>query len=84
MFGGLAFLLAGNMAVGITGEELMVRLGAADGDAALAQPHTRPFDVTGRPMRGWILVGAQGLDGDGLGGWVDRGVAPAASLPPKR
>jgi hypothetical protein len=50
MFGGLAFLVHGNMAVGISGEELMVRVGPADADAALAEPHTRPFDMTGRPM----------------------------------
>ena len=84
MFGGLAFLLAGNMAVGIAGDELMVRLGADDGDAALEEPHTRPFDMTGRPMRGWVLVGPQGLEGDRLGKWIDRGVAHAASLPAKR
>jgi hypothetical protein len=85
MFGGLAFLLAGNMAVGLTGGgELMVRLGPEDGDAALDEPHTRPFDMTGRPMRGWILVAAGGIATDhALGGWVERGVAFAQTLPPK-
>lgn len=84
MFGGLAFLVHGNMAVGISGEELMVRVGPADADAALAEPHTRPFDMTGRPMRGWILVAADGLRPEGrLRAWVQRGVALANSLPAK-
>jgi hypothetical protein len=84
MFGGLAFMLAGNMAVGLTGDELMVRLAPADGEAALDEPHTRPFDMTGRPMRGWIVVGAAGIESDEqLRDWVGRGVAFARSLPPK-
>jgi hypothetical protein len=85
MFGGLAFLVAGNMAVGLTGgDELMVRLGPDDGDAALDEPHTRPFDMTGRPMRGWILVETAGIaTDDQLGAWVARGTAFARSLPPK-
>jgi hypothetical protein len=85
MFGGLAFLVAGNMAVGVAGDDLMVRVGPAAGDDALARPHTRVFDMTGRPMRGWILVAPEGVAGDReLAGWVERGVAFARSLPPKR
>ena len=57
MFGGIAFLLHGNMAVGVSGDDLMVRVGPDRTDAALARPGTRLFDMTGRPMRGWILVG---------------------------
>jgi len=85
MFGGLAFLVSGNMALGLTGaDELMVRLGPDAGDAALDEPHTRPFDMTGRPMRGWILVAAAGIATDAqLGAWVERGVAFARTLPPK-
>ena len=84
MFGGIAFMLGGNMAVGISGDELMVRVGPERDDEALEQPHTRPFDMTGRPMKGWILVGAPGVEGDAaLGAWVERGVAVARSLPPK-
>ena len=85
MFGGLAFLVAGNMAVGITNTaELMVRLGPEEGEAALGEPDTRSFDMTGRPMRGWIVVGAGGIATDErLGPWVARGVAFARSLPPK-
>jgi hypothetical protein len=84
MFGGIAFLLAGNMAVGVTREDLMVRVGKDESDEALARPHTRVFDMTGRPMRNWILVEPAGVEADAeLGAWVGRGVAFARSLPPK-
>jgi hypothetical protein len=84
MFGGLAFLLDGNMACGVRGEELIVRLAADATDAALAEPGTRPFDLTGRPMKGWILVSAVGgAEDDDLRRWVDRGVTFATTLPPK-
>ena len=84
MFGGVAFLLDGNMAVGLSGDELMVRVGPDRSDAALARPHTRPFDMTGRPMRGWILIAPDALSGkQELADWVSEGVAFARSLPPK-
>jgi len=84
MFGGLAFLLDGNMAVGLSGAELMVRVGPEASDDALARPHTRPFDMTGRPMKGWILVAPDGVaDERELGAWVGRGVSFARSLPSK-
>jgi hypothetical protein len=84
MFGGLAFLLHGNMAVGISGDELMVRVGAEASDSALARPHTRVFDMTGRPMKGWILVAPPGIKTTRqLNSWVGRGVSFALSLPPK-
>jgi TfoX/Sxy family transcriptional regulator of competence genes len=84
MFGGLAFLLDGNMAVGLSGDELMVRVGPDASDEALARPHTRVFDMTGRPMRGWILVAAEGVGSDDeLAAWVERGATFARSLPPK-
>lgn len=84
MFGGLAFLLNGNMACGVHGEELIVRLSADASDAALAEPATRVFDLSGRPMKGWILVGTQGCaTKKELKRWVDRGVAHAGTLPPK-
>ena len=85
MFGGLGFLLRGNMAVGImsTGD-LMVRVGAEGTDDALAKPHTRLFEMRGRSMTGWVIVdaGAVGTKRQ-LGPWVRRGVAFAASLPAK-
>ena len=84
MFGGLAFLLHSNMAVGLSGEELMVRVGPEASDAALDRPHTRPFDMTGRPMKGWILVAPEGVAGEReLAAWVAQGVAFARSLPAK-
>jgi hypothetical protein len=84
MFGGLAFLLNGNMAVGVHGEELIVRLAPEQTEEALAEPHVRIFDMTGRPMKGWVLVGPGATASeDGLGGWVTRGVDFAESLPAK-
>jgi TfoX/Sxy family transcriptional regulator of competence genes len=84
MFGGIGFMLDGNMACGVIGEELIVRLGPEEGERALAEPHTREFDYTGRPMRGWLFVSAEGLaDDEALAGWVDAGADFAASLPRK-
>lgn len=84
MFGGLAFLLAGNMAVGLSGDELMVRLGREDADAALDEPGVGPFDKTGRRMTGWVLVAPERTAADeDLRAWVARGTAFARSLPPK-
>ena len=84
MFGGLAFLLNGNMACGVRGDDLMVRVAADAADAALREPGARPFDMTGRPMKGWLLVAPDGhAEDDDLRRWVDRGLAHAGSLPPK-
>ncbi|MGW1613289.1 TfoX/Sxy family protein [Streptomyces sp. NPDC002285] len=84
MFGGLAFLCRGNMAVGVTGDDLMVRVGPEATDAALARPGARIFDMTGRPMRGWVVVeGTAVAEDEALGAWVDEGRAFAAGLPPK-
>jgi TfoX-like protein len=84
MFGGLAFLINGNMSVGIHGGELIVRIAPETTDAALKEPGARLFDITGRPMRGWLLVGGPGIkDSKSLAKWVGRGVEYAASLPKK-
>ena len=84
MFGGIAFLLNGNMCCGVHGEELIVRLAPEETDAMLAKAHTRLFDLTGRPMRGWILVAPAGLStGAGLAGWVRLALDYANSLPAK-
>jgi hypothetical protein len=84
MFGGIAFMLAGNMAVGVIGEDLMVRLDPADVEQALGEPHTRPMDFTGRPARNTIYVDPGGTANDeDLGGWVEAGTGIAASLPSK-
>lgn len=83
MFGGLAFMLRGNMCCGIVGDELMVRVGPDAYDDALRRPHTREMDFTGKPMRGLVYVSTEGLNGSGLGAWVGRGVAFAESLSAK-
>ncbi|MFJ9537569.1 TfoX/Sxy family protein [Streptomyces sp. NPDC101225] len=84
MFGGIAFLYRGNMAVGVWGDDLMVRVGPDAADAALARPGARRFDMTGRPMRGWVVVaGSVVAEDEALGGWLDEGHAFAAGLPPK-
>jgi len=84
MFGGFAFLLRGNMCCGVYGSEMIVRLKPEDTGPALAEPHTRVFDITGRPMKGWLLVGPSGLATEAeLGKWVDRASKYAASLPAK-
>ena len=85
MFGGIGFMLAGNMACGVSsGGELIVRLDPEEYEKAVAEPQVRAFDMTGRPMRGWILVAPEGVESDEeLAGWVDAGADFAASLPPK-
>ncbi|MEU9213670.1 TfoX/Sxy family protein [Streptomyces sp. NPDC048415] len=84
MFGGIAFLYRGNMAVGVTGDDLMVRVGPDATDAALARPGARIFDMTGRPMRGWVVVAGEAVaEDDATGAWIDQRHDFAASLPPK-
>ncbi len=84
MFGGLAFLLNGNMCCGIHGQALIVRVHPAHADLALAQPHTRVFDLSGRPMKGWLLVDPAGVDDDGvLAKWLGVALDNAALLPRK-
>jgi hypothetical protein len=84
LFGGLAFLVHGNMACGVRGGDLIVRLAADVAESVQDEPGVRPFDLTGRPMKGWLLVAATGhAEDDDLRRWVDRGVGHAASLPPK-
>jgi len=84
MFGGLAFMVDGHMTVGIVGDELMARVGADGEDDALAQPHARPMDFTGRPMTGFVLVAAAGVASAGdVQAWVERSLAFTTTLPPK-
>ncbi|SHE93354.1 Transcriptional regulator of competence genes, TfoX/Sxy family [Microbulbifer donghaiensis] len=82
MFGGLAFMLNGNMACGVVGEELMVRVGPDNYQEALAERYTRPMDFTGRPLKGMVYVEEDAVAAD-LGDWVSRGAEFAGSLPPK-
>ena len=84
MFGGIIFMLEGNMCCGVHRDALIARLGPEEAGAALAEPHTRVFDLTGRPMKAWVLVEAKGLAKDAqLGKWLDRAAWWAGSLPPK-
>jgi TfoX/Sxy family transcriptional regulator of competence genes len=84
MFGGIAFMLSGNMAVGVRNDDLMVRIDPSDNDEALAQPGVRISDMSGRPMKGWILVAAEATEDDAdLQRWVKAGLDFAGSLPPK-
>ncbi|MBB3059475.1 MULTISPECIES: TfoX/Sxy family protein [Microbulbifer] len=82
MFGGLAFMLNGNMACGVVGEELMVRVGPDNYQDALEQRYTRPMDFTGRPLKGMVYVEEDAIAA-ALDEWVNRGVEFAGSLPPK-
>jgi TfoX/Sxy family transcriptional regulator of competence genes len=84
MFGGLAFMLHGNMSVGVEKDRLMVRVGPDRYDKALARPHARPMDFTGRPMKGFVYVPPEGLHTDAaLQEWVHMGVEFALTLPKK-
>jgi TfoX/Sxy family transcriptional regulator of competence genes len=83
MFGGLAFLTHGNMAVGVNGDDLIVRIDPDATAAALARPGARLFDMTGRPMKGWIVVDGSTLDDDALDSWIAQGTAYAGALPHK-
>ena len=84
MFGGLAFLLRGNMCCGVVGGQLMGRVGQGSYEAALHEPYVREMDFTGRPLRGFIYVAVEGIGSEGdLRAWVERGARYAESLPAK-
>lgn len=84
MFGGVGFLLNGNMACGVNRDDLIVRIDPEKQNALLKKPHVKPFDLTGKPMRGWLLVEAEGITTDRqLGTWIKEGVTFAETLPPK-
>jgi len=84
MFGGVGFMLQGNMACGILNDDLIVRVGPDQYEEALAAPHARPFDITGRPMTGWVMVGPAGYaEDEELEHWVRQGLTFAGSLPAK-
>ncbi|MDE2836053.1 MAG: TfoX/Sxy family protein [Chloroflexota bacterium] len=84
MFGGVAVMLQGNLACGVIRSDLIVRVPKDEYEAALAKPHVREMDFTGRPMRGWVVVGPEATDDDAsLEDWVATGAAYALSLPPK-
>jgi TfoX/Sxy family transcriptional regulator of competence genes len=84
MFGGVAWMVNGNMACGVIGEDLMVRLEREDAEEAQTEEHVGPMEFTGRAMRGFVTVEAAGVESDvDLGRWVEAGADFAESLPPK-
>lgn len=84
MFGGVCHLLNGNMFCGVYKDFLILRLGEEGGNKALALPHVRPFDITGKPMKGWVMVEQDGFQPDHyLTSWLNQGKEFVSSLPPK-
>ena len=84
MFGGLSFFVNGNMAVGVIADDLMVRVGPDGNEQALAHPAARPFNMTGKVMKGWVMVEPAGFEEDAaLNEWVLQGINFARSLPAK-
>lgn len=84
MFGGVGFLLNGNMACGVNKDDLIVRVNPEKHSAFLKKPNVRPFDMTGRPMKGWLVVEADGFKTEKqLNTWIKEGVEFALALPPK-
>ena len=84
MFGGIAFMVGGNMCCGIVDDNLMARIGPAEYKNALAKPFVRKMDFTGKAMKGFVYVAPAGFDSDDdLKGWVDMSLAFTETLPPK-
>ena len=84
MFGGVGYLLHGNLLVGVWKDALIVRLGSDNYDDALREPHVREFDITGRPMKGWVLVEPGGVEDDEqLTDWIERATRFVRTLPAK-
>ena len=84
MFGGTCYLMNGNMVCGVHKQALIVRVGPERYEEALDRPYTRPFDITGRPMTGWVMVSPEGCkDEASLAKWIRQGADFAATLPPK-
>jgi len=84
MFGGVGFLLNGNMLVGVWKDSLIVRLGDEQGEEALLEPYVKPFDITGKAMKGWAMVTPEGIGDDGqLKAWIQRAMRFVGKLPGK-
>lgn len=84
MFGGIAYLLNGNMCVGVHKNELIIRYDPKITEQIQTDQYVHSFDITGRPMKGWSLVSSDGVKGDGLRKWFDLSFSFAKSLPPKK
>jgi TfoX/Sxy family transcriptional regulator of competence genes len=84
MFGGIGFLIHGNMCVGVSQTSLIVRLGPEQADSAREQPNVVEFDVAGRPLKGWVMIEAEGVETDEqLSEWIERAVEFVETLPRK-
>lgn len=84
MFGGVCYLIHGNMFCGVYKDYLILRLGESAANDAFKMPHVLPFDITGRPMKGWIMVNQAGFDSkDKLAEWLKKAKEFALSLSPK-
>ena len=84
MFGGIGFLLHGNLLVGVWKESLIVRLGPEVGTAALSEPHVGPMDITGKPMKGWVIIAPEGLaTKTDLQTWITLAMQFVKGLEPK-
>ena len=84
MFGGIGFLLNGNICVGVWKDSLIVRLEPDETEEALKEAHVKVFDITGRPMKGWMLVEPGGIADDvSLKDWIQRAMTFVGKLPKK-
>lgn len=83
MFGGVCHLLGGNMVAGVWRDHLILRLGEQGAARALEEPHVRAFDVTGLPMKGWVMVAPEGYGGEALERWLEQAREFVETLPPK-
>jgi TfoX/Sxy family transcriptional regulator of competence genes len=84
MFGGVAFLHYGNMCFGVHKDYLILRLGQDHAEKALKRKHTKPFDITGKPMKGWVMVHRDGTGAEAtLKKWIEGAIRHAKQLPPK-
>jgi hypothetical protein len=82
LFGCACFLLGRNVLVGVWKHSLLARVGPDGCEDALLEPHVREFDITGRPMKGWVQIGPQGVEGDGqLADWIQRALEFVSKLP---
>ena len=83
MFGGTAHLLNGNLMCGVHKDYLILRLGEQAGTNALKKPRVKPFDITGKPLKGWVMVEKQSVGGAKLLPWLNKARKFVSTLPPK-
>ena len=83
MFGGTCYLTSGNVMCGVHKDFMILRLGEKGAEEALNEPHAVPFDITGKPMKGWVMIDKAGLEGKAIVEWLEKAKRFAESLPPK-